>query len=99
MVLVWDDLHHPWSKNGTMYTWEELAIHLKSKIIPQESIRNILEQPPVNLPSCKELPVLGTLAQDIVQLDKLKNQKRKNLMKWHGQKIQKRGGGIWRPGG
>ena len=29
--------HHAWSKNGTKYTWEELAIHLKSKIIPQES--------------------------------------------------------------
>ncbi len=64
--LGWDDLHHAWSKNGTKYTWKELAIHLKSKIIPQESIRNIREQPPVNMQSHRALPILGTLEPGIV---------------------------------
>ena len=73
--LGWNDLHHAWSKNGTKYTWEELATHLKTEIIPKKSIRNIPEQPPVNLPSRKELPVLGTLAPDIVLLDNAEQSK------------------------
>jgi len=67
--LGWGDLHHPLSKNNGKFTWQKLAMNLK-KNIPQESILSIPECPSVNLPSWKDLSDLGTLAPNIIELDK-----------------------------
>ena len=55
--LGWDDLHHPWSKDRKEFSFEELAAHLKNKIIPEESKREIPSKPPVKSLDRKELPV------------------------------------------
>ncbi len=47
-------------------------MYLKTTIISQQSICSIPECPPVNLPSRKYLPVLDTLAPDIIELDNIK---------------------------
>ena len=31
--LGWDNCHHPWSKNGHVYTPDKLVLHLKDDII------------------------------------------------------------------
>ena len=77
--LGWQDLHHPWSKNGVQYSAEQLASHLKDKIIPEESRRSIPVESPVTLPERKPLPVLGTLSADVVKINESSQEMSKDL--------------------
>ena len=77
--LGWEDLHHPWSKNGKQFSFEELAAHLKNKIIPEESKRDIPSKPPVKSLDRKELPVLGTQSADVIKLNVISGEKEKEL--------------------
>ena len=37
----WEDLHHPWSRDGVAYTPEQLLDHLIKTIIPEQKRRTI----------------------------------------------------------
>jgi hypothetical protein len=65
----WKDLHHPWSKDGTDYSPEELLTHLVDTIIPEQSSRGIPDMPTMDLPSRKETKQLGTRTVDVEELD------------------------------
>jgi len=77
--LGWDDLHHPWSKDKKEFSFEELAAHLKNKIIPEESKREIPSKPPVKSLDRKELPILGTQSADVIKLNVISGEKEKEL--------------------
>ena len=59
----WKDFAHPWSKNGKLYTAEELSVHLKS-IIRYEETTTIPIKPPFAAPARKVLPQLGDQSAD-----------------------------------
>ena len=86
--LGWEDCHHAWSKKGKDYTPAELAKHLKENIITKHKNRRIPKKPPVDLPTRKPLPVLGTLTPDILLLDAEKAAKEIELMK-EAEKLMK----------
>ena len=66
----WKDLHHSWSKDGKHYLPEELLEHLTHVMIPEQKKRGIPKVPPVKLPSCGDRPQLGTVTEDMIQIDK-----------------------------
>lgn len=78
--LGWEDCHHAWSHGGTEYTPEELANHLKDGIIQKHKGRKIPKKPPVDLPTRKDLPIVGSLSPDIVRLDAKKTKEEIKLM-------------------
>jgi hypothetical protein len=65
----WKDLHHPWSKDGTDYSPEELLTHLVDTIFPEQSSCGIPDMPTIDLPSPKETKQLGTRTVDVEELD------------------------------
>ena len=77
--LGWEDLHHPWSKDGKEFSVDDLASHLKDKIIPKEGRETIPEQPPVKTLQRKALPILGTLSPDVAKLDSMTAEKEKEI--------------------
>ena len=78
--LGWEDCHHAWSHGGTDYTPKELADHLKDGIIKKHKGRTIPTKPPVDLPTRKDLPILGSLSPDIIRLDAEKAKEEMELM-------------------
>lgn len=66
--LGWDQFQTTWSKNGIEKTPKELATHLKNIIREGRSLEVPIE-PPARLPTRKELPALGTVTQDVLDLD------------------------------
>ena len=64
----WSHFAHPWSKNGIVYSPDELALHLKT-IIKAEKKCTIPNRPPVSLPHRMNLPQLGTQTSDVKELD------------------------------
>ena len=70
----------PLVKNGHVYTPDELVLHLKDDIIKKHVKRVAPEMPPVDLPTRKALPVLGTLSPDIIRLDATKAKEEKKLI-------------------
>ena len=77
--LGWEDLHHPWSKDGKEYSVDILADWLKNKIIPEEDKRPIPEKPPVKRLERKALPVLGTLSADVAKLNVMSEEKEQEI--------------------
>jgi hypothetical protein len=65
----WKDLHPPWSKDGKLYTADELFQYLLHTIIPQQSVRDIPVSPTMDLPSRKVTPWLGQRTADVEMLD------------------------------
>jgi hypothetical protein len=63
--------HHPWSKEGTMFTGDQLKDHLVNTIFPYERLQIIPTVPKVNLPTRQsELKLtLGTVSHDVQGLD------------------------------
>ena len=78
--LGWEDCHHAWSHGGTDYTPKELADHPKDGIIKKHKGHTIPTKPPVNLPTRKDLPILGSLSPDIIRLDTEKAKEEIELM-------------------
>ena len=66
--LVWEDTSMHWSKNGNIFTPEELALNLKMIVSKQRS-HSIPIKPPVLLSVLKALQQLDTQAPDIVTMD------------------------------
>ncbi len=64
-------------------------MNLKVKIIPQESICRIPQQPPVTLSSQEDLPVFGTLAPDIIEFDDVEKSITKQCEEIAHRKIDK----------
>ena len=79
--LGWNDCHHAWSKGGTPYSSAVLATHLKQNITKKHKTRKIPKKPPIDYPTRKELPVLGTLSPDIIRLDAVRAAKEIDLIK------------------
>ena len=65
--MGWEDCHHPWSKGDKLFSPDALATHLKDGIIKKHRKQEILPKPPVDLPTRKYLPILGSLSPDIVR--------------------------------
>jgi hypothetical protein len=65
----WNDLHHPWSKDGVAYTPQQLLDYLVDVILPEEKKRGLPDKPEMNLPSCKYLPQLGEKTADVDVLE------------------------------
>jgi len=83
----WDDLHHPWSKDGVAYTPEQLLGHLINKIIPEQKKRTIPKTPPIDLPSRKDRYKLGTTTADVGDLDERRENKKKTVIEG-GKKLR-----------
>lgn len=65
----WNDLHHPWSKDGVAYTPQQLLDYLVDVILPEEKKRGLPDKPEMNLPSRKYLPQLGEKTADVDVLE------------------------------
>ena len=67
------DFHHNKSKNGTKFTSEELAKHLKEKLPEEQAMIKRgeipLSRPPLNAPRRKYLPILGSITSQLKNLD------------------------------
>ena len=63
--------HHAWSKEGTMFTGDQLKDHLVNVIFPYERLQTIPTVPKVNLPTRQsELKLtLGTVSHDVQGLN------------------------------
>ena len=44
----WKDIHHPWSKEGHVYSSDDLFQYLVNKIIPPPTVRGIPDSPTMN---------------------------------------------------
>ncbi len=75
--LGWDDLYHLGQRMASNILATGNAS--KTKIFPQEPIQIIPEFPSVNGPSCIGWLSLGTLAPEIIKLDKVNNSKQKEF--------------------
>ena len=74
----WQDLHHPWSKEGHTYTANELLQYLTDKLIPEQTHRGIPTSPTMNMPSRKVTPQLGKTTADEAEFDeRYENEKQK----------------------
>ena len=74
----WQDLHHPWSKEGHTYTANELLQYLTEKLIPEQTHRGIPTSPTMNMPSGKVTPQLGKRTADVAELEeRYENEKQK----------------------
>ncbi len=62
-------MYHPWSKGGYIYTPIELLEHLAKVVISLQRNKNVLEHPPMNLPTRPSLYTLWTKASDIIDMD------------------------------
>ena len=69
VVFAWSQFHHPWSKNGSEYTANELALHLKKIVAAKSSLVVIPKEPPIHFPQHKVLVLLGTQSSDIKALN------------------------------
>lgn len=58
--LGWKEAHHPWSKEGKVFSSSHLLTHLISVVIPLEQKLHVPDEPPINLPRPPELQTLGT---------------------------------------
>lgn len=65
----WNDLHHPWSKNGVHYSPDALFKHLIENIIPQQINRGVPDAPTLEVPSRRHTCKLGTQTADVDDLD------------------------------
>ncbi len=68
--LGWEEAHHPWSKNGYVFTPAELQKHLTMVVIPLQQTKKVSDNPPMSLPTHPTMPTLGTRAADVVAIDK-----------------------------
>lgn len=75
----WDNMHHAWSQGNKVYTYNELADHLKNKIIPYESEAGIPAEPPVKALERKALPILGTLSKDVATMNSMTGEREKEI--------------------
>jgi hypothetical protein len=60
--LGWMQAHHPWSKNGKVYSATHLLINLCSVVIPLAKELIVPDDAPVKLPTAPNLCTLGTLS-------------------------------------
>ena len=67
----WEWCHHAWSKNGRVYTMNEMAKHVEM-IIREEKKRKlkIPTKPKPNVPKRKKTGFLGTPVDEVAELDK-----------------------------
>jgi hypothetical protein len=76
----WKDLHHPWSKNGKVYTADELFKYLVDILVPEQAVRGIPEVPTMDLPSRKVTPRLGQRTVDVEMLDERYEEERQRAI-------------------
>ncbi len=60
--LGWEQAHHPWSKNGKVYSATHLLANLCSVVIPLAKQLIIPDDAPVKLPTAPDVCTLGTLS-------------------------------------
>ena len=60
--LGWMQAHHPWSKNGKVYSATHLLINLCSVVIPLAKELIVPDAAPVKLPTAPDRCTLGTLS-------------------------------------
>ena len=60
--LGWEDAHHPWSKNGTVYSAQHLLDHLCQVVIPLATKLSVPDDAPAKLPTAPDVCTLGTLS-------------------------------------
>ena len=60
--LGWIQAHHPWSKNGKVYSATHLLINLCSVVIPLAKELIVPDDAPEKLPTAPDLCTLGTLS-------------------------------------
>ena len=60
--LGWMQAHHPWSKNGKVYSATHLLINLCSVVIPLAKELIVPDDAPVKLSTAPDLCTLGTLS-------------------------------------
>jgi hypothetical protein len=61
-VLGWEEAHHPWTKNGRAYIFQQLLDHLCIVVIPLATKLNVPDDAPAKLPTAPDLCTLGTLS-------------------------------------
>jgi hypothetical protein len=59
----WEEAGHAWSKNGQVFTSQELMKHFIEKVLPMEDERGVPNEPPMKLQSVSEKYTLGILLQ------------------------------------
>lgn len=64
----WEWCKHPWSKDGRLFTIEELSTHLVSILIREQG-EIIPSEPVVCIPRRQEMPLLGMPTAEIAELD------------------------------
>jgi hypothetical protein len=67
--LGWEEAHHTWSKNKHQYTALELLKHLCEVVIPLQDVKEVPNQPPIELLTRPISITLGTKSADLIQLD------------------------------
>jgi len=76
----WKDLHHPWSKNGKVYTADEPLKYLVDILVPEQAVRGIPEVPTMDLPPRKVTPRLGQRTVDVEMLDERYEEERQSAI-------------------
>ena len=76
----WKDLHHPWSKNGKVYTADKLFKYLVDILVPEQAVRGIPEVPTMDLPSRKVTPRLGQRTVDVEMLNERYKEERQRAI-------------------
>ena len=84
--------HHAWSKEGKMFTGDQLKDHLVNVIFPYERLQTIPTVPKVNLPTRQsELKLtLGTVSHDVQGLNENSNELEEKLREKADEELELR---------
>ena len=64
--LGFEEAYHPWSKDGDDYTDLQLIEYFVKFCLTLTKTRKFPKEAPMERPRLPELPILGTLASDII---------------------------------
>ena len=68
--LGWIEAHHPWSKKGHgTFSPTELLDHFVKVVLPLADIKEVTNEPPLELPGLPNICRIGTRAQDCIELE------------------------------
>ena len=65
LSLGFEEVYHPWSKDGDDYTALQLIGHFVKVCLPLTKTRKVPKEAPMEHPWLQELLILGTLASDV----------------------------------
>ena len=80
--LGWVAAHHPYSKQGYVYTPEDLMEHFVKTVLPLANTHAVPSEPPLELPGLPEQlleTMLGTEAADCAALDNEKAEEKEEF--------------------